>query len=288
MLLGVVLALATSVSWALGNVFVRKSGQAVGAARAMLWALLAGGCLSAALSLVFDDRAGPLRASVIGWTAVAGAAGLVGYACLFYSFEHSPLSIAVPLVSSWSLVAGVFALLVLGERPTPSQIAGALIVVTGVVLVSIGGSRAEAAPVHARRAGAVWAAFGAAAGFGIMVPAMTARVAPAVGAFGATALVYAVGLLLALPVALALGIPVRPPARRFWPLMLVTGCFETFGFVAVAFASRFAPTAVVAPVSSLAAALTVLYAWGVLRERPDSRAAAGAVLASIGIVVLSR
>jgi drug/metabolite transporter (DMT)-like permease len=119
-----------------------------------------------------------------------------------------------------------------------------------------------------------------------MVPSLT-HVVPATGEFGATAIVYALGLLFGIPLARALGIPLRPPPRAAWPLVLATGCFETFGFVTIAFARRYAPMAVVTPVSSLAAALTVLYAWVVLRERPPRLAAAGAVLACVGVVILA-
>ncbi|HEU4539334.1 MAG TPA: EamA family transporter, partial [Polyangiaceae bacterium] len=94
-------------------------------------------------------------------------------------------------------------------------------------------------------------------------------------------------IALGVPLARALGVALGPPPRSVWPLVLITGCVETAGFVAIAFARRHAPMAVVAPVSSLASALTVLYAWVVLRERPRRVAAAGAALACAGVVVLA-
>jgi len=293
LLVGVSLALLTSVCWALGNVFIHKSGKAVGAPRAMLWALLAGGALAGVLSLAFDTRTRPVTVELVGWIAVAGGAGLVAYVCLFLAFERAPLSIAVPLVSCWSVVACAFSLVVLGERPSTRQLVGAGVVIAGVILVSIGpvrqgrGSRqADPSPAAGRR-NLQWAALGSALGFGVMVPVMTARVAPALGAFGGTALVYVLGVILALPLAAARHVSLRPPPRASWALVLGTGCFETLGFVSIAVAQRFAPTTVVAPVSSLAAALTIVYAWVVLRERPELVATVGAVLACVGIVVLS-
>jgi drug/metabolite transporter (DMT)-like permease len=201
--------------------------------------------------------------------------------------ERAPLSIAIPLVSSWSVIATLFAGVVLHEQPSQTQLAGGALVIAGVLLVSIASGRAAATPgVSARRA--VLAGLGSAVGFGVMVPAMNAGVAPRLGAFAATALIYGLGVALGLPIALALRLPLRPPPRRVWPLLLVTGAFETLGFVAVTAAHRFAPNAVVTPVSSLASALTVLYAWVALRERPHPLAGAGALLASLGIVVLAR
>jgi drug/metabolite transporter (DMT)-like permease len=287
-IVGVLLALVTSVSWALGNVYIQKSGKAVGAPRAMLWALSAGGALAGLASLVFDTRPEPFTGAVVGWLIAAGLSGVLAYVCLFHAFERAPLSLAVPIVSSWSLVSGAISMTLLGERLRAGPLVGALVVFAGVLLVSIGGSRPAGGPngtVHARP-GVLWPSFGSALGFGVMVPSLT-RVAPATGEFGATAIVYAVGVLMALPVAALARVPLRPPPRAVWGLVLLTGCFETFGFVLIPFARRFAPMTVVTPVSSLASALTVLYAWVVLRERPHPLATAGAVFACLGVVILS-
>jgi drug/metabolite transporter (DMT)-like permease len=113
------------------------------------------------------------------------------------------------------------------------------------------------------------------------------RVAPALGDFGASALVYTLGLALAVPVAAACRVSLRLPPRSTWPLLLLTGVCETAGFVSVTFARRFAPMAVVAPVASLSAALTIGYAWLVLRERPRPLVRLGAVLVSAGMLILA-
>lgn len=288
MLVGILLALTTSVSWALGNVFIQKSGRAVGPPRAMFWALLAGAVLAALFALALDVRTAPFDRAAAGWAVVAGGSGLLAYICLFYALERAPLSLAVPLISSWSLVSAALSLLVLGEELRRTQVIGAAVVFLGVVLVSIGSSHG-APPSAVRAAGRVrslWAAGGSAVGFGVMVPAL-GRVAPAAGEFGASALVYGIGLALAVPLVLFFRVDVRPPPPRTWGLVLFTGCLETIGFVAVAFARRFAPMAVITPVASLAAALTVLYAWVILRERPPRMAALGAGCASVGVVILT-
>jgi drug/metabolite transporter (DMT)-like permease len=282
---GVLLALLTSVSWAFGNVFVQKSGRALGTARATLWALVVGAVCAGGLSLLLGEPRAVSRAD-LGWTAVAGVAGLLAYVCLFAAFERAPLSVAVPLVSSWSLIAGVIAFTVLGERPRPLPLLGAVIVFIGVVLVSLAAGGHVAAASGPRRRGALLVPLGAAVGFGVMIPAL-ARVGPAWGALGGTAVVYALVVALGLPLVLASGASIRPPRRDDWGLVLATGCSETVGFVCVSLARRYAPMTVVTPVSSLAATLTVLYAWAVLRERPPRLAGLGAALACLGIVILS-
>jgi drug/metabolite transporter (DMT)-like permease len=321
---GILFALLTSVSWAFGNVYVQKSGRAVGAPRAMLWALLVGSVVAGALSAAFDVRTAPITAAVIAWTLVAALFGLLAYVCLFWSFARSPLSLAVPVISSWSLISGALSYVAFDERLRPRPLLGAALVLGGVLLVSSGsahgtgegeggkgdggtgggegtgggdsggdhgtgnggGGDGTGGEAPALPRGRLWVAFGAAIGFGVMVPALT-RVTPATGEFGATASVYALGLLLGAPLARALGVDLRPPPRAAWPLVVATGAFETLGFVAIAFARRHAPMAVVSPVSSLAASFTVLYAWAVLHERPPRLAAVGAVFACVGVVILA-
>jgi drug/metabolite transporter (DMT)-like permease len=291
MALGLALALVTSVCWALGNVCIQKSGRALGAARAMVWALAVGAVAAGIMALLLDRPAAPFTGAVAAWVAVAAVTGLAAYACLFHAFAHAPLSLAVPFVSSWSVVAAAFSIAALGERPRPAHLAGAALVVAGVLLVSsaVGGAERAGGPPGGRPAGgrrALLAAAGSGVSFGVMVPAM-GEVTAAAGAFGTSALVYAVGLALGVALGRARGVDLAFPPARLWPLLLLTGAFETAGFVAVSVAGQHAPMAIVAPAASLAAPLTVLYGWLVLRERPGPRAGLGAALACAGVVVLA-
>jgi drug/metabolite transporter (DMT)-like permease len=68
---------------------------------------------------------------------------------------------------------------------------------------------------------------------------------------------------------------------------VLTAAFETAGFVALTLARRHAAMAMVGPLASLAATLTVLYGWLVLRERPGRLAGVGAALACAGVVALA-
>ena len=52
-------------------------------------------------------------------------------------------------------------------------------------------------------------------------------------------------------------------------------------------AGRYAPLALVSPLSSLASAFTVLYAWAVLRERPAKPVLLGAGLVCAGVITLA-
>jgi drug/metabolite transporter (DMT)-like permease len=280
------LALATSVAWAFGNVFVQRSSRAVGEARSLLWSFVLGGLLSAAAVPLFDRATAAVDAAAIGWLILAGVSSLAGYGGMFFAFSRGDLTLTVPFVSCWSMVAGLIGLVVFDERPSPLQLVGAVVVFAGVLLVALSAGHAPAPNARIPSPWARAAAVLSGVGFGVMFPAMS-QAAPAFGTFGAATLVYAICLLLGLPVALLAKLDLRRPPRSAWPVLLGTGLFETAGFISLTAAGLVAPLSVVAPVASLAAAFTVIYAFVFLHERPGRRALLGAVLASVGVVVLS-
>jgi len=181
--------------------------------------------------------------------------------------------------------------LLLREPVRPAQLGGAALVILGVLLVSrragqAAGAAARAAAERARVPRWLWASFGAALGFGVLIPAV-ARVAPATGRVGSVVAVFGADILLGLPLAAWFRVDLRPPPRGAWVPVGLAGLFETAGFVCIALAGARAPLAVVSPLASLASALTVLYAWVVLRDRPHPVALAGAALAAAGVLVLA-
>jgi drug/metabolite transporter (DMT)-like permease len=288
-LLGIALALAASILWAGANVAIQRAGRAIGPVRALLWAQLVGGGAAALVAPWVDHRASVPAASLFTWAAIAGVSALVSYVSMFVAFERAPLSLAVPIMSSWSVVSAALSVLFFGEALRRGQIAGAALVIVGVVLVSLrtGAKPAGDAPKTANLTPlALAAALGAACGFGLLVPAID-HLAPAVGRIGAIPIVYALDLTLGVPIALALRMKLGPPRGREWWVVIAAGLFETVGFACLSFAAQSAPVAIVSPVASLSAAITALSAWVILRERPGPLAMVGALLASGGIVLMA-
>lgn len=286
MYVGIAFALLTSVSWAVANVFIQRSGKLIGAPRALLWALIVGVAASLLVSAGLDTRSGDITPRHFALLGLAGVTGLVGYFGMFAAFEKADLTVAVPMVSSWSLIASAVSVVVLGERLTSSDYVGAALVCAGVVAVGVASTRGQSA--DGRKGGLFALAAGGAGslGFGIMIP-LYGLVAPAFGAFAASAAIYGLCILLGTPLAALLRVSLAPPPRAALGLVLAAGVAETVGFVSVALGQRYAPMTVVAPVSSLAATLTVLYAWLVLRQRQTLGTAVGAVLVCAGVVVLA-
>jgi drug/metabolite transporter (DMT)-like permease len=285
MLLGILLGLGASVCWGLANVAVQRASHTVGTFRGLFWSQLLGGVIAGIAAAVLDHRAAQPALTDLPWVAVAGAAALLGYLCLFYAFEHGRLTLAVPIMSSWSVIAAGLSLVIFDHRPTAPQLLGGAVVIAGALLVSRYAQRGDPGAGTGSR-GWLFASIGTSIGFGVLIPAM-ARLIPAFGSSGAVAVSYLAEVAIGLPLALAFRIRLAPPSGAEWLPVLLAAVLETAGFVCVAIGSQVAPVALVSPFASLASALTVSYAWAVLRERPARGVLVGAALVTAGVVALA-
>jgi drug/metabolite transporter (DMT)-like permease len=287
---GIVMGLLASASWAAANVFIQRAGRAVGPFRALVWAQIAGAVAVAPFAWLLDQRAGAVDAGLAGWIALALTSAVLAYASMFYAFERGRLSIVVPVMSSWSVIAAAISIGVLHESVRRAQLAGGGLVAAGVFLVSRFAQSERAGRAtdddSRRTRWVLLASVGAALGFGVLIPAID-RLAPVFGRLGAIPLVFLGDLLLGLPLAAAARIDLRPPPRSAWPVILLAGLFETAGFIWISIGVARAPVAIVSPFAGLASAFTVLFAWVALGERPSPRLLAGAALVCAGVVVLA-
>ena len=290
---GIVMGLLASVSWAAANVFVQRSSRQLGPFRALVWAQVAGGVALAPAALMLDRRSGQIDGTVAGWIGFAAAAGVMGYASMFWAYERGRLDVVVPVLSSWSVVASAFSIIVLHQRLRGSQLAGAALVAAGVVVVSRFAAKADGpeggeggASGFWRSRGALLAAGCAALGFGLLIPTID-RLAPVFGQLGTISVVFAADLALGLPLAVLARVDLRPPPRAAWPSVLAAALFETVGFVWISLGVARAPVAIVSPFAGLASAFTVAFAWLALGERPARPLFAGVVLVCAGVVVLA-
>jgi drug/metabolite transporter (DMT)-like permease len=308
MLLGILLGLAASASWAVANVFVQRSGRAVGPLRALVWAQLLGGVAMLPVVWLLDTPHAPIERATIGWGIAAALSATLAYPCLFLGASRGRLSVVIPIMSSWSIIAAGISLLILGERVRPAHLLGAALVIAGILIVSRFSQTADvpgaappdhdaassdgaadssaAARAHKAERGAMLIALGAAAGFGVLIPAL-GQLAPAAGRLGAVPLVYLFDLVLGVPLLAIARVDFRPPPLAAWPAVALVGVAETAGFVWISLGVARAPVAIVSPLAGLSSAMTVVFAWAFLGERPRPAVLAGAALASAGVVVLA-
>ena len=154
-LTALILCLLAGLSWGTGNV-VSRAVKAPGGLALTVWSATVVPVPLAALSLLVDGPAAMARGLAhLGWNGVlstaytAGLCSLVGYAVFNRLLSRYPSGHVVP----WVLLAPVAAMAaswaLLGENPGPAELAGAVLLVTGV-LTSQGTIRLPRSPQFAR------------------------------------------------------------------------------------------------------------------------------------------
>lgn len=238
------------------------------------------------------------------WLAlVAGSAALqLAYFLLLQrGYRLADVGVVYPLArGTGPLLSVVGAVVLLGERPGPIVLAGAALVVAGVVIIGLAGSRTAgpplgAAPDRAQLADAAarrWRGVRYGAAVGVVIATYTLWDAAAVtraglepvGYYWASMVVQA-AVLLPLAVrergALALTVREHPLA------VTLVGLLSPLAYVAVLAAYQLAPVSIVAPAREVSVVLIALAGWLVLREPHPVRRLIGSVVVLAGIVVLA-
>ena len=147
------LCLLGALSWGIGNVVSRASGVA-GGLSLTVWSALVVPVPLLGLSLLLDGPTAVADAiTAFSWQAVvsslytAGLASLVGYGIFNTLLGRNPSSSVVPWVLLAPVVAMASAWLLLDQRPNAAELAGGLVLVTGVLVATRPGRRPAVGPV---------------------------------------------------------------------------------------------------------------------------------------------
>ena len=284
-LIGMTCALVSAFAWMAANASIAGAARRFGSIGAIVWAQLLGGPLVVVAAVALEGAPTAPDAAGVAGVLIAGAAAAAAYFGLFEALKHGQLSVVSPITSGWAVISIGVGVALFGEALTGWRAVGVGLVIAGNVLLGASVARRRDGPRETPPYALAMALLSA-LGFGALVPATEAAGA-AVGRLWAVPLVWGVELLFALPWLLRHRlVGRRPRGRREWFVAGRVGAFEGLGFVALSLALGFAPIGVVSPVASLATGLSVLWGVAVLGERLRRRALAGAVLASVGVVLV--
>jgi drug/metabolite transporter (DMT)-like permease len=299
-MLAVLLALAASLSWGtsdfLGGLLSRRYSVLAAIAVVQPTALL-GTLVVVAVHGTGPPRLSSLLAPLLGGL-VSAAAGLAEY----QAFRISSMSLVAPIIAG-SAVVPFLAGLISGDRLAVVQLAGALLAISGIIVISRGGgpvveavafrgpaghvvlspaaSRQRLDPIRLR---AVLLALGAALGFGLLLVSFD---------LGGKADPYWTVLAARSSSAVAIGIYLgarRPPLRlplRAIPVLILAGFLLVVANTSFTLASTFGHLSVVGILGSLYPAITVAYAAVLLREGLQRVQWAAAAMILAGIVCLA-
>jgi drug/metabolite transporter (DMT)-like permease len=315
---GLALGLLAAAMWGTLDIVVAFAGRRVGGVTSAA-AVVGTSCLLILGYGLVTGAAFPTDPRAVLMAAAAGAISSIGFVCFYTALRLGPVSIVSPTVAVYGGLASLLAVVVLGERPAPVQVAGAMAATFGIAIAGITFGRSRGRPRFSGP-GVPFALVSLVAwSVSIVVLAQPIREAGWLEASMVARIVNA-GLLVAMflvvrrrgagapdlpPLAPEPGrqleIPPDPPGAvtgrarlrdrlGAHPLaLLVAGGFlETTGFVAFAYGLQIAPAWLVALASSLGPLVTV--SAGVLlfgeRPRPVQWAGIGLVLCGIALVAL--
>lgn len=281
MLSGVLLGVATAVSWGGADFLARFATRTTGTTRALL-GMQSWGTLFVTILLVFSRDWGHLFDGSgwqpWAWGFLAGAINTGAMFALYRSFELGKMAVVAPISASYPALTVILTLLS-GENLSLYRGLGIFAALVGVVFVAAGEkSQATAAgnpasttqsrqPANQNASHAILWAIAAAVGFGFLFWLLGTRIIPSTGAIATVWLIRLTGAAITFCAVIATGIPLRIPSKRTRAQLYSMGFFDTGAFALSNLGMRIEQVAIVSVLGSLYGGVTVALAAIFLRER---------------------
>jgi drug/metabolite transporter (DMT)-like permease len=276
-LLGIVLALGSSVAWGISDFLGGLQSRRISALTVLLVTQPVGLVLALAVALAVGGDALSTRDAAIA--VGAGAAAVIALGAFYRAMALGSISV-VATIATLGIAVPVVAGLIQGEDPAAIQLFGCMIGIGGAILVA----REPDPEWRAASRTAIGLAAASGVGFGIFFLGLDASS----GAEPAwTIVAVRVGGVGTLVVA---GLAVRPEMRiqqSMIPALVAIGLFDVLANTLFAVATNHGLLALVSVVGSMYSAVTILLARFVLGERLASIQQAGVVLALGGVALIA-
>ena len=148
LLLALGVLLAGAFSWTVGSIVSRRSRLAVNSLVAAAWQMVAAGLVSTLAGTLFGQwpkiHWNVAAVGSLAWLITGGS--LLGYTCFIYLLEHVPVAKVTSYAYVNPMVAVLLGIILLHERPAPSEFAGMAGVVVAVFLLTTAQVKAKAKP----------------------------------------------------------------------------------------------------------------------------------------------
>ena len=232
----------------------------------------------------------------IGWAAASGVCGSSGLIAFYAGFAAAPISVVAPVAALVSTVLPVGVAIADGERLTATMVAGGLICLVAIVMVSMPPRRERPERGRPRVSQAQHDAagrlrglgYGVAAGAGFGLFFLCLKNAGQSGVLWPVALSRTTGTLVAFGIALATRTrPWRHAGGATGVIALASGAVDAAANVCYVLATRAGLFGLAVVITSLYPGMTVLLARWLLGERMRWLQRVGLLLAATGVVLLT-
>jgi len=237
--------------------------------------------------------------SAAGWAAASGVCGAAGLVAFYAGFATAPISVVAPVAALVSAVLPVGVAIAGGERPAATVIAGGLICLVAIVLVSAqpadhdgarphdgpqdhGSGRRLVSPGRLRALG-----YGAAAGAGFGLFFIFLKNAGQSGVLWPVAIARSAGTVIAFGIVLATRTRMPWRQRGITGIALLSGAVDAAANVCYVLATRAGLFGLAVVITSLYPGMTVLLARVLLGERLRWLQRAGLLVAAVGVVLVT-
>ena len=295
---GVVLGLATAISWGTSDFIARFAIRTTGVVRALFGVQVWGALLLTILLFfardwghLFDGSGWPPWA----WGIVAGSINTCAMLALYRAFSVGKMAVVAPISASYPALTVLLSTFS-GERFSLYRALGILAAFVGVILVAAGEKSPQSSPTSLATepqnpvrtsTGILWAV-AAALGFGILFWLLGTRIIPRTGALATIWLIRVAGTFITLAILLAQKTSFRVKNKRTSAQLYSMGFFDTAAFTLSNLGMRIEQVAIVSVLGSLYGAVTVVLAALFLRERIAALQWLGIVSIFSGITLMNR
>lgn len=229
-----------------------------------------------------------------GWAALSGVCGAAGLIAFYAGFAVAPISVVAPVAALVSTLLPLGVAISGGERLTASMVAGGIICLLAIVLVSVPPAHEEGRGPRPRGPGLRGApgrllalGYGAAAGTGFGLFFLFLKDAGQSGVLWPVAISRSAGTLVAIGIALATRTRPWRLGREVTVIALLSGTVDAAANVCYVLATRAGLFGLAVVITSLYPGMTVLLARLLLGERMRWLQRAGLLLAGLGVVLVT-
>jgi len=281
--LSITFGLAAALCWGTSDFAAKISAEKIGALRTSLFLQYIGG-LFLLLVVVQDLPRLWLFPTAAYFALGLGVLNAVASYSLFKGFEVGQLSVISPIASSYPALSTVLAVLFLDEHVSATRLTAILAILVGIILVSV--QRTSESIDRKRLAAGVGYAMVAFFILGFMFFALKL----VVGSLGAFLPVLLVRVISATVLTVAVILAPKGYSYGKWsniiPIVLLIGVVDTLGNITYNLGILGGAVSVVATISGLFSAVTVILAFIILKERLAAHQIIGLLTILVGVAII--